>query len=456
MRIILTLFIFIPWLSVQAQDTLSLEQYINNLKCCHPIAQNADLLLMERKFNTLAARGGFDPTANADFSRKLFDNQTYYQHVNAGVSGFILPGGIGYQAGYELNSGVYLNPEQRNPTNGLFYAGINVPLLQGMITDVRRTALRQAQVLQLSGEEERRLALNELLFNGYVQYIYWQAYDELEKLYEQQVIFTRERLENIRNAIQAGDRAAIDTADANAMLANWEIGLAETRALKIKYTYMIVADLWNEDGSPRNTETLPIPARINEESLSQKVQIPEEKSPLIRIAELKTEFARLDKRLKAEYLKPKLNLKYNFLYGNPQVNNTLPVMFENYNAGINFSFPLFLRTERGQWRAAEVKWKMAQIDRDFKDIQLQNKIKAAMLELVQNKEQAVQSEKLAKLNFVLSKAEQERFDAGDSNFFNLFLRETNYVNAVQKNIKAFADYKISLLKPRYLHGSLAD
>jgi outer membrane protein TolC len=453
--LLITLPLYLAGISSKASDTLTLEAYLKRIRCCHPLAKTADLNLMIREFNTLSARGGFDPQAEADFNRKMFEDKTYFQHLDAGISGFILPGGIGYQAGYELNSGLFLNPEQRNPQNGLFYAGVNVPLLQGMITDQRRTALRQAQTLQESGEEERRLALNELLFGAYVKYLYWSAYHDLEALYLKQVALTTERLVNIRNAVAAGDRAAIDTSDARAMLANWEMGLAETRILKIKYTYQLIADLWNEDGTPQTMEQPPVPAEVDDDFFPSE-ELALFQSPVIRVAELKTEMMRLEKRLKAEYIKPKLNLKYNFLYGNPQVNNAFPVFFENYKAGINFSMPLLLRAERGNYKAAEAKWKIARWEQDFKMTELDAKLRGALAEIIQNGEAAEQAEQLSSFTGRLAEAEQERFDAGDSNFFNLFLRESNFVNAAQKRIKATAEYRISRIKPKYVLGRLAD
>lgn len=441
----------------QTPDTLSLEMYLQQIKCCHPVSRIADYNVLEKQFYTMAARGAFDPQLNGDFDRKSFDDKTYYQHVNAGVSGFILPGGIGYSAGYELNAGTYLNPEARTPNNGLYYAGIEVPLFQGMTTDSRRTALRQAQTLQLSSEEERKLALNELIFRAYTNFVYWYAYHELEQLYVNQVRFTEERLENIRSGVILGDRAAMDTADARAMLANWQMGLAETRSLKIKYSYMIAADLWNEDGSPRNTDIMPVPktdALLQQLNDAASVSLSE--APKLRLADYKTEFYRLERRLKAEYLKPKLNLKYNFLYGTPQQATAGPFLFENYKAGLKFSMPLLLRTERGEWRAAEVKWKAAQLSRDFLAREMETKLQSAYLEIVQSREFYENARQLSVLSRTLADAEQSRFDAGDSNFFTLFLRETNYINAVQKRIKAEAELKLILLKPRYIAGTLAE
>lgn len=440
----------------QQTDSIGLAAYLERLKTNHPIARIADYAVLEQKNYTLAARGNFDPQLQGDFDRKAFNETTYYQHVNGGVSGFILPGGIGYSAGYELNSGTYLNPEARTPNNGLYYAGVDVPLLQGMLTDSRRTALRQAQTLLRSSEEERKLALNELLFRGYTNFIFWHAYHELEKLYEQQVSYTEERLLNIRTGVALGDRPALDTADALAMLANWQMGLAETRSLKVKYTYLVAADLWNEDGTPSSIENMPSPTSDTLLSQMDKLQRSSmDEAPKLRVADLKTEYYRLEKRLKAEYLKPKLNLKYNFLYGTPQQASNFPVLFDNYKAGLKFSMPLLLRKERGEWRAAQIKWKVAQLNRDLLSREMETKLQSAYLEILQSQEFYRNVQQLSILSRQLAQAEQIRFDAGDSNFFTLFLRETNYMNAIQKEVKARAELRLMLIKPKYITGTLA-
>lgn len=220
---------------------------------------------------------------------------------------------------------------------------------------------------------------------------------------------------------------------------------------------MIAADLWNEDGSPRNTDIMPVPktdALLQQLNDAASVSLSE--APKLRMADYKTEFYRLERRLKAEYLKPKLNLKYNFLYGTPQQATGGPFLFENYKAGLKFSMPLLLRTERGEWRAAEVKWKAAQLSRDFLAREMETKLQSAYLEIVQSREFYENARQLSVLSRTLADAEQSRFDAGDSNFFTLFLRETNYINAVQKRIKAEAELKLILLKPRYIAGTLAE
>lgn len=460
MKRIILLFIITLWafcLQGQRPDSLSLGTYLAKLKCCHPIARIADYSVLEQQFYTLAARGNFDPQLNGDFDRKSFDNKTYYQHVNGGVSGFILPGGIGYSAGYELNSGTYLNPEARTPNNGLYYAGVDVPLLQGMITDTRRTALRQAQTMWQASQEERKLALNELLYRGYTNFIFWYAYHQLENLYETQVRYTEERLSNIRAGVSLGDRPALDTADALAMLANWKMGLAETRSLKIKYTYLVAADLWNEDGSPMDVENMPSPSRDTLlENLNNIARINLYEAPKLQVADYKIEYYGLEKRLKAEYLKPKLNIKYNFLYGTPQQASTFPLLFDNYKAGIKFSMPLLLRQERGQWRAAQTKWKIAQLNRTLLERELQTKLESTYQEIQQTQEFYTNARQLSALSRQLAVAEQIRFDAGDGNFFTLFLRETNYITAVQKEIKAWAELRLVLLKPQYVAGKLAE
>jgi outer membrane protein TolC len=52
----------------------------------------------------------------------------------------------------------------------------------------------------------------------------------------------------------------------------------------------------------------------------------------------------VDRKLKANALLPKVDLSYSYL-SEPQYIDSYK--FENYKVGINFSYPIFLRKERG-------------------------------------------------------------------------------------------------------------
>ena len=92
---------------------LSFPAFLTLVKKNHPVAKQAELLLKSAKAAEQAARGSFDPKLFYDFNGKFFDDKNYYE---LSEGGFFVATNIGLElkAGYEPNSGIYLNPE--NPT----------------------------------------------------------------------------------------------------------------------------------------------------------------------------------------------------------------------------------------------------------------------------------------------------------------------------------------------------
>ena len=58
--------------------------------------------------------------------------------------------GIDLKAGYEQNEGYYLNPENNTPDDGLWSAGVNIRLAQGLLYNERMNNLKQAKIFQHS------------------------------------------------------------------------------------------------------------------------------------------------------------------------------------------------------------------------------------------------------------------------------------------------------------------
>ena len=80
---------------------------------------------------------------------KEFKNTEYYNLLNGSIK---FPTSLPFdpKIGFEQNKGAYLNPEHyiaNDFSYQQFYAGVSLPLGQGLITDDRRIALRQAQLL---------------------------------------------------------------------------------------------------------------------------------------------------------------------------------------------------------------------------------------------------------------------------------------------------------------------
>ncbi len=103
----------------------------------------------------MMARGGFDPKIEVDFDKKQFKDKEYYSILN---SSFKIPTwyGIEVKAGFDNSEGIYLNPQNTLPNQGLTSFGISVPLGQGLLINQRMADVRKAKMqVQLSQAERK-------------------------------------------------------------------------------------------------------------------------------------------------------------------------------------------------------------------------------------------------------------------------------------------------------------
>lgn len=78
-------------------------------------------------------------------------------------------------AGKEDINGSRINPEETK--GSLTYMGFSVPLLQNLLMDKRRAALKQAKAFRELSEVQRRIAVNDLLLEATKTYWdWWEQY----------------------------------------------------------------------------------------------------------------------------------------------------------------------------------------------------------------------------------------------------------------------------------------
>ena len=93
----------------------------------------------------------------------------------------------------------------------------------------------------------------------------------------------------------------------------------------------------------------------------------------------KLEGLEVDTKLKANKLLPRIDVEYNFLSQTPEIARTFNTA--EYKGGVNLSFPLFLRKERGDLKLARLKMQDTEFEMDATRVNLGNKINALKQEL---------------------------------------------------------------------------
>lgn len=420
---------------------LGLQEFLAYVKLYHPIAKQAELKISEAEANLMKARGNFDPKLFSDFSQKDFDQKDYYQLFNAGLS---IPVwfGLDIKAGFEQNEGDFLNAQDNVPADGLYKAGISVPLGQGLFINERMATLKRAKIIQNLNRAERDLRVNEVLFNAAISYLEWyQAKQEVD-IFEEFIVNAKIRFEGVKQRALQGDIPVIDTLEAKINVKQRELGLEKSQ-LKFTQTRLKLSNfLWLDGDIPLQLDPGIYPGELDEiivdnvlgTNLMQQDQYNLELHPLLQFLSYSIESLEVDRRLAAERLKPILDVEYNLLTDRPNQINSFTT--DNFQAGIKFSIPLFLRKERGDLRLTKLKIRDAELEYQFQNLELQNRIEAAQEGIASFGRQLTQTDQITENFNTLLKAEERKFSFGESSVFLINAREQVLIDARLEQIKA--------------------
>tara|TARA_R110002072_G_scaffold261507_1_gene420303 strand:- start:2149 stop:3546 length:1398 start_codon:yes stop_codon:yes gene_type:complete len=446
--------------SIAQKTELTYLEYLAIVKQHHPMALQAQLIIERGKANLLSARGGFDPKIQADLSQKFFEGKEYYDKKNGALK---VPTwfGLEFEAGYERNQGQFLSNENNTPSNGLYFAGISVPIGQGLFIDQRRTDLRKAQAFLEQSEADQILAINDLIFNAGVAYWNWyQAYKNLE-IFISALNLAEIRYEAVTQAASFGDRPIIDTVEAIIQLQNRQIALQEAELdMKNKAAELSVY-LWQDGTIPLELNDSTIPQ--NDISLSSddaflfSINIKDsliEVHPKLKSQEAKVNQLEFEQRWKAEQLKPRLNLKYQPITEAINDNPLSEYSSNNYTFGVQFEFPIFLRKERGNLNFTKTILSDSRLELLNAKQQIEVKVNTAINEFETVQSQVQVFSRTTQDYFRLLQGERELFDGGESSLFMINSRELGYINAQIKLNELSVKGQKARLKAYYALGVL--
>ena len=419
---------------------ITYQEYIENIMLFHPIAEKADLQTKRAAAEWLSAKGNLDPTINFSWNEKDFDKKKYYRQYQGN---FTIPTTLGVEVvgGYENTEGVFLNPEEKTDEYGLWYLGVEVNILQGLIVNERKIALQQARVLQDMTENERQIILNDLLYNASKAYLEWQKNYYFRTVLEENIELANTYLENTKLSFEGGEKAAMDTLEAFILYQDARNYFQKNEFILNGARQKVENYLWYEE-APISLQ----PSTKPEDYRNEKFQIETnakisnlvDNHPLIQSYINKQSYFEIEQKLKREKLKPKLKAKYNPLLSTED--NLAPnFSFSNYKWGIDFSMPLFLRSERAGIQMGEIKIAETVLDIQNKRNELTNKIENSLQQQSILNEQITLSQQNLEGYRLLLEGENEKFRLGESSVFLLNKRQEKYINGrlklIELNIK---------------------
>lgn len=420
------------WGQEQNLKELSYNEFLGYVKKYHPLVKSAQLEINKAQANLMMARGGFDPKIEADFDQKQFKGKEYFSVFN---SSFKIPTwyGIEVKAGFDNSEGIFVNPENTLPNQGLTSLGITIPVGQGLLINQRMADLRKAKIqIQLS-QAERKLQAIEVVYNASLAYFNWKRnYSEVQ-LYKNYLKNAAIRYKGILTLIKNGDKPAIDSVEAGIVLKTRKWNLEDSSLKLAKAKLELSNYLWLDNNVPLELQDDIIPENRLEKTIGETLKTNElladnisiENHPKINSIENKLAILEVDRKLKANSLLPKMDVGYHYLSEPNYWNDT---NFNNYKIGLNFKFPLFLRKERGSVQLAKFKIQDTKLSLNLERVQLKNKINAQQTEINSIEKQLQLLSDLVSGNSQMLQSEERLFSLGESSIFLLNSRENNLVS----------------------------
>jgi outer membrane protein TolC len=439
-----------------SDQTFTLDEFFGHILTQHPIVRRANLF-NDAAFQELRmARGMLDPTIQSDFNIKEFDGKDYYQNWDSRLKvPMWFP--VDMEVGFERNRGDFVDDSDSTPDDGLIYAGVSLPVGRGLFIDRRRAAIRQAQFMQDLAEADQIKEINKLLFDAAKAYWDWYyAYRQYTIISEVEDVALR-RYNGVVQQVINGDVAPFDSLKAFINYQERDVQRVQAQ-LELENARLAVAVFLWSTADDEDSRVLPlelaestVPVMDEREEVSIELlaalqELAAEAHPELRKLTAKFQQTEIERRLALEYLKPEINLKYNFLTeringsgltggnGNGNGNNE-QFFFNDYKAGVQFYFPLFLRKERGKLAQTNIKLEQIYFEQSYQRQLIANGVLITYNTIENLKQIILQQTNMVDFYGQLLDGELRKFEFGESSIFLINTRETELLDARIKLLK---------------------
>ena len=422
----------------EVDSVLTVDEFIQWVDQNHPLVKAVGNKLPIAKAELRKARGAFDPYISGTLASKEFNGEQYYRRPGVQISGATVSP-VQLQLDWNSIDGLYTNPQDKLPPEGLFAVGGMINLGKGLLTDVRRTDLALAKAGVELSAAEAELYRNELLTKAVQSYWKWFEADQNAQAYEVAWQAAMEVYAFTINAFEAGDASAMDTLDARALVSTWETDFYSAQSKAVKALYDVSNWLWSAEERPVVLQPYVRPSA--ELPQQKETTLLGKEHPLWTYNDQKEEQLRLKRQLAREYLKPTIAVGGAYLL--PGNFEAMPSQ-EDFDANnrlvkAKLGIPLFLREGRGYTQSQNLQLESFQWERSAIENQWNNALSSTASQLLRLESAVKASVANQESVFLLLQAEQKKLVLGDSELIKVNLRTSYFAKAQIQRAKLQAE-----------------
>lgn len=430
----------------------SLENLYASLLEFHPIVKQTKLLNEVAKQEIRMARGAFDPKVQAQLNVKEFDKKDYYNKVNTSLT---IPTWfpLDPKIGFEKNTGLFIDPENivgGSADNSQLMTGVSLPLGRGLFTDDRRAALKQAKLFTQMAAAEQIKLINKILLDAAKDYWQWYFSYYNYRLLNKNTLIAEEIFRRVKLDATYGEASTIDTVQAKIILQQRLVERQESLLEFLNTGIRISNYLWDSAGYPVQLSSAVAPVLVQEDGQLLSVQTLEDltlqaKQNHPELVKLRVKLNQLDidKKLAQEYLKPRLDLNYNFINQpfRPSGEFQSFRFLNDYKFGLDFSMPILIRKERAKLAQTKLKIQSTQYEQTQAEREIINQVNAIFNQIVNTSKILVHQTLVVENYDKILKAELFNLANGESDLFKINVQQEKLIQSQSKLLKLKAEYE---------------
>jgi len=432
--------------------SFSLENLYASMLEFHPLVKQTRLLGDMAQQEVRLARGAFDPKLETRINIKEYDDKEYY---NKWIASFTVPTWfpLDPKIGIERNTGIYLDSENSLPdadNNRQLFTGVSLPLGRGLFTDDRRAAVQQAKLFTQMAEAEQIKLINKILLDAAKDYWQWYYSFYNYRLLSKNAVIAEEIFRRVKLNSTFGEASVMDTVQAKITLQQRLVERQEAYLEFLNTGITISNYLWDNQGNPLQLSDNVAPILVQDDGELLTVQTLEELSfqakqnhPELTKLTVKLNQLDIDRKLAAEYIKPKLDLSYNFLNQpiTPGGDFQSFTFVNDYKFGLDFAMPILIRKERAKLAQTKIKIQGTEYERSQTERQIINQINITYNQLVNTNNILTQQNAVA-LNYErLLTGELINLENGESDLFKINVQQEKLIQSQSKLLKLKAEYE---------------
>ncbi|WP_462252190.1 TolC family protein [Ekhidna sp.] len=438
---------------------LTLETVLKMSLSYHPIVKQADLLNENARATLREARGQLDPKVELDYDLKDFKETEYYNLLK---TTFKIPTYIGIDPKIEFiqNTGDFVSRENLIPDandNQQVAVGISVPLGKGLFFDERRNMIKRADAFSQIAAAEQVKEVNKILFTIIKDYWNWYLYYQKSQLMIQAIDLAQNLFDRTLIDFEFGEAAVVDTLQAKINLQKRTVDYRNT-LLEFELAKLNLAKhLWSENLVPLELFPGVLPDSLTlfdtpqDSELKQGIEFALTSHPQINKLEGKRNQLDADLKWAKESIKPQVDLSYSLIDApiDPDFNGRGVEFGENYKMGIDFSFPILLRKERGKLQQTRLKLQSNEYEIAQSQIAIKNDVLGAFAQSTTFQALLIQYQGVSQNYRRLLDAEIINLQNGETDLFKLNIQQDKYIEAQTDYFEAFTKWEKS--KAEYYH-----